>query len=309
MTSASPNVDDVEGLRDALRARWDEGSARIAVPEVADERVSDSVERYISKYRGTVVTPSNAQVQRGSPHDPVPATEASVISQLSWAADCLRNGSADGVVAGAVATTREVFRHLIRPNLIKGPDVVASQAVVVVTRDHRVLMLADVTYTLEPTATQLARIATDTAVRYRQLVGDEPRVALLSHSTLGSGATSAALPRLAVDLARDLDPTLIIDGEIQADVALSPTAAKSKGVLTETSGRSNVLIFPNIDAGNIAYKLIEVLGGAMTICGVPTGLARPIVDMSRSFSADQVLSSLLACNWLASSIRDWSAPD
>ena len=153
-----------------------------------------------------------------------------------------------------------------------------------------VLTFTDCGVVQEPTAEQLADIAAAAARDRRLVVGDEPVVAFLSHSTLGSAEGEAVeRVRRAVARFRTLEPGIPADGELQADAALVADVARRKAPASPAAGRANILVFPDLDSGNIAYKLVERVGRARAVGPILQGLSRPCADLSRGASADDVV--------------------
>lgn len=207
----------------------------------------------------------------------------------------IKSGDADGQLAGARNTTGNVLRPALQ--IIKtAPGITCvSGAMLLITKtpqygENGVLVVGDVAVTPAPDADQLSQIAVCTARTAQAVAGfEDPRVAMLSFSTKGS-AKHEVVDKVveALGLAKKLDPTLKIDGELQADAALVPSVGASKAPGSEIAGKANVLVFPNLEVGNIAYKLVQRLGNADAIGPILQGIARPVNDLSRGCSVDDV---------------------
>ena len=227
-----------------------------------------------------------------------------VLDPLYFGCLIIKSGDADGQISGALSTTGETLRPALQ--IIKcAPGITCvSGAMLMVTQtpqygENGVLVIGDVAVTPAPDAQQLAQIAVCTAQTARSVAGfAEPRVAMLSFSTKRS-AKHEVVDKVveATALAKELDPALKIDGELQADAALVPSVGQKKAPGSEIAGNANVLVFPNLEVGNIAYKLVQRLGNADAIGPILQGIARPVNDLSRGCSVDDVykMIAITAC--------------
>ncbi|MBR3884678.1 MAG: phosphate acetyltransferase [Bacteroidaceae bacterium] len=207
----------------------------------------------------------------------------------------IKNGDADGQVAGALNTTGNVLRPALQIIKTTPGITCVSGCMMMITNakeygEDGVLFFADVAVTPNPDASQLSQIAVCTAQTAQAIAGlEQPRVAMLSFSTKGS-AKHEMVEKVAeaTRLAHELNPALDLDGELQADAALVPFVGASKAPGSTVAGKANVLVFPDLGAGNIGYKLVQRLGGAEAIGPILQGIARPVNDLSRGCSIEDV---------------------
>ncbi len=211
----------------------------------------------------------------------------------------IKNGEADGQLAGARNTTSNVLRPALQ--IIKttpGISCISGAMLMICTEkqygEDGLIVIGDVAVTPVPDAKQLAEIAVSTARTAKTVAGfTDPQVAMLSFSTKGSAKHEAADKVIeATELARQLDPSLKIDGELQADAALVPSIGASKAPNSTIAGHANVLIVPSLEVGNISYKLVQRLGKAEAIGPILQGIAKPVNDLSRGCSVDDVFNMI-----------------
>jgi phosphate acetyltransferase len=217
---------------------------------------------------------------------------------LNFAAMMVRLGDADGTVSGAVATTADTVRAALQI-IRKAPDaaLVSSFFLMVLNQDHHtkkgVFVFADCGLTIDPDAVQLAEIAIASASSYIALTGNEPKIGMLSFSTMGSARhDKVSKVQKATKLIRERLPDLTVSGELQFDAAFLPAVAESKAPDDEVKGDANIFVFPNLDAGNIGYKIAQRIGGAQAIGPILQGLSKPANDLSRGCSAQDVTNMI-----------------
>ena len=208
----------------------------------------------------------------------------------------IKNGDADGEVAGAMNSTGNVLRPAFQiVKTLPGISVVSGVFFMIFKDksigDNGILVFADCAVHPDPTERELAEIAVMTAKTTKAIIGLEPRVAMLSFSTKGSAKHPMCDKVInATRIAKEMDPSIIIDGELQADAAIVAAIGNSKAPGSPVAGNANVLIFPTLEVGNIAYKLVQRLAGAEAVGPVLQGMAAPINDLSRGCSVDDIVN-------------------
>jgi phosphate acetyltransferase len=260
----------------------------LAGVELLNPADSPKLEQYVADFvelrKAKGMTPEEARALLTAPDN------------LYYAGMMVRNGDAGGQVAGATGTTGNVLKAAFQTvGPAKGIKTVSSFFLMVTKTasfgENGIILFADCAVNPNPDAQALAEIAVATAGNCKAFLDVDARVALLSFSTKGSASHSDCDKVLkALEIARQIKPDMQIDGELQADAALLPKVGEKKAPGSSVAGKANVLIFPDLDAGNIAYKLVERVAGAEAVGPIIQGLAKPVNDLSRGCSVDDIVN-------------------
>jgi phosphate acetyltransferase len=218
---------------------------------------------------------------------------------------------ADGMVAGAQNTTQDTFRPALQIIKTRPEEKIISSFFIMETPNSNfgksgIFIFADCGLNINPTSEELSQIAIQSAKSFKQLIGEDPKVAMLSYSTNGSSSgESVDKIKTATNLVKSLDPSLMIEGEVQVDAALVPSVSLKKNPQSFIKGQANILIFPDLNSGNIAYKLVERLGNAKAFGPLTQGINQPINDLSRGCSIEDIITTVAITSVQAQSIANW----
>ena len=273
------------GNEDEIKNKASENNIDISLAKIVNPETSDKYTEYVEKFY-------ELRKEKG-----VTLEDAHriLLDPIYFGVMMVKQGEADGLVSGAAHSTADTLRPALQ--ILKtapGTKLVSSFSVMVLPNskyvEDGVLVYSDAGLNQDPTAEEISEIAITAAKSFRLIVEKEPKIAMLSFSTYGSAKSeSVDKMQLATKLVREKAPDLKVDGEMQFDAAVVPSIGASKAPGSEVAGHANTMIFPNLDAGNIGYKITERLGGAEVYGPICQGMAKPVNDLSRGCKSDDIV--------------------
>ena len=263
----------------------EENKLNISKAQIIDPKTSEYYEEYVKTFY-------ELRKQKGMTEE---KAKELMLDPIHFGVMMVKQGKADGLVSGAAHSTADTLRPALQ--ILKtapGTKLVSSFVVMVVPNceygENGVFVFSDCGLNQNPNAEELSEIAVSTAKSFKQIIGKEPRIAMLSYSTKGSAkAEEVNKVRIASELAKEKMPDILVDGEMQFDAAIIPDIAKSKAPGSNVAGKANTLIFPDLQAGNIGYKLVERLAKAEAYGPICQGMAKPVNDLSRGCKAEDIV--------------------
>lgn len=302
-TIVLPESSDIRVL-EAARKVTDQGFAKVILLGNKDELQEIAGEMSIPDI--TVINPLESDKREKYVNDfyelrkakgmTIEKAEETLKNNIYFGTMMIKEGDADGLVAGSICSTADTLRPSLQ--ILKtapGVKLVSSFFIMQVPNSEYgqdgMFLFSDCGLNTNPNADELSEIAISSANTWKQLVGTEPKVAMLSYSTFGSAPITELTEKVinATKLVKEKEPNLLVDGEMQADASIVPSVGAKKAPGSAVAGNANVLIFPDLNAGNIGYKLVERLAKAEAYGPVTQGIAKPVNDLSRGCKADDIV--------------------